>query len=314
MLSLRAVRLIMSLGMALLFWLSVKLSATYHAVLEVPVSYVALPRALSLTSPPPAAVTVDVDSRGWLLMMRALRRGRDTLVLDLSTTVRSGTLSPEHLRVQVDDYFSSGVTVRSIQPDSIRLRIEAKVFRRLPVALRVGVTPAPGYLLTAAPAPTPDSVLVLAPQRMLDSLTAWPSKPLQLRQVAELRQVTVPLARRTGAFTEPTEVRVSVQAERYTEGVIDLPLTVVNAPRGATVRLDPATVRLRYQAPLSQFSSLQPFDFAAAIDMSTASEAGALVTPVVTRLPPEVRFVRLEPRLVRVVVSYRPTPAAPPKP
>lgn len=300
----RALRILVSLGVALLFWLSVKLSATYHTVVEVPVSYSNLPAGLRLRRPLPQRLSIEVDGRGAQLLAHSLGAA-DTLTVDLSPAVRTGRLPREQLALQVEGFFPSSVQVRSIRPDTLRLDAELKVLRRLAVAPQVTLVPAEGWWQRGGLSMVPDSVLVLAPEGAVRGLSAWPTVALTLEAEGANLAATVPLATGDDVAAEPASVRVTADFERFSGGALLLPLRVANAPSGAQVSLQPAQVRVHYQAPWQGFEQVEPDDFELVIDAAQLEAGGRYVAPVVTRQPGEVRRLRLEPPVVQVRVSRR---------
>ena len=293
-----------SLGVALLFWLSVKLSAHYHTVVEVPVAYRNLPSALQLRAPLPPRLAIEVDARGAQLLAHALG-GDDTLRLDLADAARSGALPRERLLLQVEGHFPATVQVRSIRPDSLALQLEQKGLRQLPVYAPLTVVPPPGWWQQGPLRLVPDSVRVLAPRELLDSARHWPTPALTLvADVPRWRQ-QVPLLPLGQALAEPASVTVEADFERYTEGRLRLPLTVANLPPGAQLRLAQPQVQLRYLAAWAEFPYLDADDFTLEVDAAQLHPDSPYLPVRVVRAPAGVRGLQVDPPLVRAVLSRR---------
>jgi len=107
-------------------------------------------------------------------------------------------------------------------------------------------------------------------------------------------------------FTRAARVRVAVQiapaiAATTVRGV---KVQIQNAPAGLVARVEPATVDVQVQGPVSIINKLRPEDLEARVDGAALSMGRRTVTPEVHG-PPEVTVLTIKPTAVLVVVTRK---------
>lgn len=107
-------------------------------------------------------------------------------------------------------------------------------------------------------------------------------------------------------FTRAARVRVAVQiapaiAATTVRGV---KVQVQNAPAGLVARVEPATVDVQVQGPVSIINKLRPEDLQARVDGAAFSTGQRRVTPEV-QTPPEVTVLTIKPSAVLIVMMRK---------
>ena len=199
---------LMSVGLAVLLWLTVSGEETVERGLRVPLELQQFPAGLEIQGEAPS--TVDVRVRGTSGALSRVAAGDVVAVLDLRAA-RAGNrlfpLTPELVHVPF------GVEVVQIIPSTVALSFEPSVTREVPVVASTEGEPAPGYVLGKVTV-TPDRVEIVGPEsavkRAREALTETIS-------VADLREsqtaaVTIGLDR-PGAAPQDAAQRVGARAD-----------------------------------------------------------------------------------------------------
>jgi hypothetical protein len=294
----RALGALLSLAVASVLWFTFSMRETYTVAVEVPIRVARVPDGQALAQQPPRAARLQLQGEGWSLF--ALRRNPPPIELRAdAATVNVAQAAAEGSRLP------SGVVVLGASPETVRLVLDGRVTRVLPISLVGAIDTPPPYGLLGRPRLRPDSVRVTGARRVLDGMTAWPTRPLVLDDLRDSRTVYVPLSDTlNGLVARSTDrVTVALDVEQFTEGERMLTVEVRGVPPGVTaVRLLPARVRATYLVPVAADyydRAAQSTDVTAYVEYADIVRDTSLGTvPVRVLFPPDlpVRDVSVSPR------------------
>lgn len=296
---------LLALLVVLVIWFSVAGQTRQAApitIQNVAVSLDSLPPQFAVTSTDPTEVSVTVQ--GPEDQLRELRiavatRSSDMMAhADLSSLTEGVQLA--RLTVQG---LPSGVTLKKIEPDSVRVTLDPIRTKLVPVEPRFAGTLPQGYKLTAATT-EPQTVTLSGPQSILDT-------------VDKVTTTTVSLNNRTASFEEPVDVdisgtdimvrdrlvlRVQIAEDQGTRKFV-VPVTVDGGDgESAMFTLEPSTVTVTLKGPMPALLRITEADILAAIPGSGNTNRTTL-TPQITvsgPMAPRVEVESVSPASVRV--------------
>jgi len=150
------------------------------------------------------------------------------------------------------------ITIESIFPERIEFIKEERVDRRIPVESRVDFVSQPPHFFIGQPQLNPDSVVISGPASMVRQIQSWPTEPFTLLGVHDTVQVQVDLSDSLRGMVrlDSETTTVTGMAPQYTEGQKEgVRVEIVGIPNAnSIVQLEPATVTINYQVPVSKYS------------------------------------------------------------
>ena len=158
--------------------------------IKVPVVVRNLPPGKMVTGPPFQGI--EISMRGPATLLSSLPDLKLQYVLDLSTMetgIHSVPVRVEQLNLP------QGLSVVSLQPPSIQVRLETEARKEVAVTVFFKGTPAPGYFV-AQTATTPGKVLLRGPKRVLDTVENVSTIPIDVSNVSESfkKEITLDLS------------------------------------------------------------------------------------------------------------------------
>ncbi|HEX8386419.1 MAG TPA: hypothetical protein VF576_09560 [Rubricoccaceae bacterium] len=299
--------MLVSLVVAVGLWLTFSMREAYTVDVDVALRVAGVPEGQALSAAPPAFARATLRGEGWKLLV--LSRSAPVVPLyadgasvDLERAVAASGLPP-------------GVDVQGVQPREVRLRLDRRVSRRLPIRLVSGVRPAPSFGLLRPPRLLPDSVTVTGAAGLVAGLRAWPTVRLDASDVRAPLTRTVALQDTLAGLLVPSVRTTTVQVPiaEFTEGVRSLAVRVVNVPAGiAGVRTEPSRVRATYRVPLTRDDLYErartSSGFVAVVDYrDIARDTTSGTVPVAARVPAglDVRDVALSPTRLEYFIVRR---------
>lgn len=294
--------LMMCIGIALVFWLLVKLSQTYRSEKSIILSF-RIPQDQAFAQAPPEDMVIEMEGTGWDLMFEFFASSSLRLQYDLLDQ-KQISLSRNQLRSDIQDaFFSRDLQVVEINYDRLDLTLEEKITKKVPVVLKQSVEPASEHQLRRPPLVNPDSIRVTGPISMVNNLDNWATDSLILAKVKNNTQVTVRLSNAPPELQiQPLTVDVDVRVEQITQKSLFVPLQVVNA--SDSVQIFPRQISVTCILGISLYDRITQQDFGFQVDMATADADPSYNTiPIeLVRQPDSVRNIQFTPKAAKYFI------------
>ena len=216
---------LMSVGLAVLLWMTVSGEETVERGLRVPLELQQFPAGLEIQGEAPS--TVDVRVRGTSGMLSRVAAGDIVAVLDLHGA-RPGSrlfpVTPEQVRAPF------GVEVVQVTPSTVALSLEASLARDVPVAASLEGSPAPGYVVGKVTV-SPDRVEIVGPESAV-------------KRAREALTETISIADLSAPKSEDVTIGLIDPALRLrTQRTVTVSIPILPGPVERTVRNRPVHLR-----------------------------------------------------------------------
>ena len=171
------------------------------------------------------------------------------VVIDFRDYQKSGN----QVKIYAADYerkilsqLSTSTKLLEVNPDTLEFIYTTGQSKYMPIKLQGHVAAARQYYISDTLI-RPDSVLVYAPQHLLDTMHTVMTHSFNLPSIADTTTVQLALLPIKGAKFVPDEVGVTFAVDMYTEKTVEVPSTGVNFPYGLVVRTFPTLVQVTPQ-------------------------------------------------------------------
>ncbi len=293
--------LLVCMGIALVFWLLVKLSKPYNSEKDVLFFFI-LPEDKAFSDSPPKKYSVEIRGTGWDLMYEYFTNPKTLLYYDLNQTDQL-TLNQTRLRSDINRNLSSrDLEISEFSHDGFTVTLEEKIEKKVPIRLSNSgdITFGKGYHLQSPLVLNPDSIFVSGPKSMVEGIEEWQADSLTAHSLRSSLVKKVPLFAPAEEITlshRLTEVLVPV--EQYTENSFRVPIQIQNIP-DSLVRITPEQVTLTFFVGLSKYDQVDTSDFVLEVDFAGLRErTNKNTVPItLTEYPPFVRNVLFYPKSV----------------
>lgn len=279
--------LLSCIGIALVFWVLVKLSQEYTSQKQVSFTYLA-PEDLALANIPPTDVYATLKGTGWNLMFEYLANATIPVHFDISET---GELNFNRAQLRAEllsALASKELDITEINYDAISLRAEEKISKRVPIRFRLNLGFAPEHHLSAPLRIEPDSVDLTGAVSVLEKFNSWPTDSLNYADLAKSISAVVPLQQPPPEITLGIRnAELTIPVESYTEKSFFVPVTLQNPPSDS-LKVFPDKIKVSFVVGLSRYDSVHYSDFTLVADLKTSSlEKGKNTVPVEIKAQPE---------------------------
>ncbi|MCD8165250.1 MAG: YbbR-like domain-containing protein [Bacteroides sp.] len=295
---------IISLG----FWLLQTLNDDYETTISFPVRVRRIPNDVVLTSDPPAQMRVTVKDKGTILLNYIMRKNFTPLILDFDDYDQGRDvvkIPRPAFQQSIFSQLNASTSILAISPDTIEFTYSKGNPKQIPVRLKGRVT-AGRLNYISDTIFTPDSVIVYAPQQILDTMTAAYTTPLSLQNVTDTTKLYVELEKIKGAKFVPDNVAVTLATDIFTEKSVEVPIIGINFPADKMLRTFPSKVKVTFRIGLKEFKTVRAEDFIITISYEDLLRSGSDNYKVELKAKPrEVNDVHISPEYVDFLIEER---------
>ena len=296
--------IVVSLLVALIFWIVQKFSQTYTSNLTVQIKY-EMPETVTFSQEPIRTAEYMISATGWDLVKLQWFADLNTISIPLNDAAVQ-TLSGYTLREKIKSILASyPVNVLNVSPDIVQIHLEQAFRKTVPVKFNYSIKFYPDYELNGDIILEPDSILVFGPQSYLDTIQFWPTEQINLTNVRESVQTAIKLQSPTQSFVRlgTEKVQVNITVEQYTEKELEVPIQFSSNKKGNTsFKFIPEMARVFVVVPLSRYDGLEAEAFKVVADekaQTLKNETYILPLKVVEK-PDYVRNIVIHPKTVEL--------------
>lgn len=287
------------------FWGLKMLDDNYQTEFTIPLKLKNVPKDVIITSELQNEVKVRVEDRGTVLMNYMLGRSFLPVFIDFEEYKKSGPnviVPHSELIKKVSAQLNTSTKLTSLLPDSIGFIYSEGIMKKVPVMTNGKITPAMQYYISDIKI-SPDSVIVYAPQYVLDNIQSAYISQLDCENISEETKRNVPLKRIEGAKFEPSTCNVSISVDMYSEKTLEIPIEGIDFPKGKTLRTFPSKAQVTLQVGLKDYQAISASDFCINVDYNDINTKNEKVKLKVKSYTDKVSHIRINPSEVEYLIE-----------
>lgn len=288
------------------FWLLQTLNNDYETEFSIPVKLKGVPNNVVITSEPASELHIKVKDKGTVLLNYMLGKSFYPITLDFNdykgTNNHVSVYAPQFER-KILSQLNGSTRLLSMKPDTLEYYYSTGESKLVPVRLQGTVSAGREYYLSDTIF-TPDSVLVYASEKALDTIKVAYTQKLKLEDISDTLKQQVTLASRKGVKFVPASVEMMLPVDIYTEKTVEVPLRGVNFPADKVLRAFPSKVQVTFQVGLSRFRQIGADDFHINVSYEELLHLGSdKYTVKLKNIPKGVSHVRFNPEQVDFLIE-----------
>lgn len=288
------------------FWLLQTLNNDYEAEFSIPVRLKGVPNNVVITSEPASELRIKVKDKGTVLLNYMLGKSFYPITLDYAdyTGVDNEVkIYAPQFEKKVLGQLNVSSRLLAMKPDTLEYIYSTGASKLVPVKLQGTVSAGRQYYLSDTIF-RPDSVLVYAPEGVLDTITAAYTQRVKLEDISDTLKQQTPLRIQKGVKFVPASVEMMLPVDVYTEKTVEVPLRGVNFPADKVLRAFPSKVQITFQVGLSHFRQINANDFHLYVSYEELLRLGSdKYTVKLKNVPKGVSQVRFNPEQVDFLIE-----------
>lgn len=284
------------------FWCFNALNKNYSARINYPIEWEFDRDSVIIMEPLPTGVMIDVSSGGWNLVRKTLLLFNRPISIELDNPSEIGFYTRSSLLPIVKEKLD-GLNINFLITDTLRINIEKKISKQVVLMIdSMSLSLENDYRIVSPITISPDTVQFVGPKIYLDTLNdhyyIYPKQSSIDENFDESVNVYVP----DGYFikTQPDNVNVKFDVEKYDRLKISIPIEPVNFPLDSTIWLTRETVDVVFTVRRSQTEEFQLEDFAVTADYSMLDAKDSTVMAMLIYYPDQIMEVEIVPENIKV--------------
>ena len=290
------------------FWLLQVLNDDYETELSMQLKLKNVPENVVLTSELPNELKIGVQDKGTVLINYLLGKSLYPVTIDFEEYQDKGNqirFLSSALSKRVTGQLSQSTKLLAIKPDTLELIYTRGEGKKVPVCLRGEVEAERQYYISERIF-SPDSVMVYAPQEILDTITAAYTETLYVEEISDTTRHRAGIMPVKGARFTPSYSDITFMVDMYSEKTVEVPVQGVNFPEDKLLRTFPSKVQVTFQIGLRQFKTVNAEDFTVVVDYQTLErEKSEKCKPVLLKSPANVNLIRVAPAEIDYIIEQK---------
>tara|TARA_B110000091_G_scaffold197674_1_gene226098 strand:- start:691 stop:1662 length:972 start_codon:yes stop_codon:yes gene_type:complete len=289
---------VLFLFLSFLISLLVKLSNNYTQTLNFELSPTGLKSNEVIISEVPKSINVTISGRGFELLKYYIEK--PVIEVDFSQLRKNNTQYVWSESEQLDkiiNHFDSKIVVKSINPDTVVFPFDSQFIKKVPVMVIVNPTFAVGFDLIDDFRSSPDSITVTGPESMLKIINSVSTKKIELNEINSAVDFPVELNISPSLsqlnFSHQS-VSVVANVGKFTEGMVNVPVTIVNVPEDLIINFFPKEISVVFYSSLEAYANINEADFIVECDFNLLTADNNYLNPVLVKQPLDVKTAQLK--------------------
>ncbi|WP_034057873.1 YbbR-like domain-containing protein [Lacinutrix jangbogonensis] len=206
----------------------------------------------------------------------------------------------------INEQFNKAIVVKTINPDTLLFKVDINAVKMIPVKPNLEINYSPGYNVLNAIVAVPDSVKVIGPESLLSKLEVIETEMLIKNDVN--KPFSAQLALKLEAIDSQINVKtktvgININAEKFTEGTLSLPVNIINVPNNIEVNYFPKTINLSYYTSLESYNTITINDFEVVCDFNEHTNKLSYLTPKLVKSSKAIKTSRLHEQKIEYIIS-----------
>ena len=292
--------------LAFLFLVLSKLSKTYTQTVTFKTNYVNVPENKVINTSGDQKLEVLISSLGFNLLPYYFHAKTLDIDFEKDVTSKNGHYLwiSNVSKYTIEKQLGKSIKIISIKPDTLKFLFESLETKIVPIELDSKVTFASGYDMLFQLKTLPDSIRVIGSKSTLNKIQSIKTELFKRNGVnSEIMDSVTLIIPKTNSELKLSQNKVKVAGlvEKFTEGTIDVPVSIINLPDNVKINYFPKEVSVSYYVPLSNYKNIKDLDFKIVCDYNLISK-NTFFRPVLAKIPKEIKSAKMKQDKIEFII------------
>lgn len=284
-------------GIAFIFLIFSKLSSDYNQLIKLKIQFTDLAEEIIIKEDTSNVIETVVEAKGFALVP-FIFNNTETILLnaneDVITNADELVFEVQKNSYLLEEQLGSSYKIRSLKPETLHIPYSKRASKFVPVELKTNIGYTTGFDIKGDFSLSQDSVKIVGPKDEIKDIVSVVTNELKLTDVNTNINTTLKLDDIENIDVFPKSINVEAEVKRFTEGKIEVPLTIINKPQNVLINYFPKTVLLSYYVDLESFNLIDSSDFIVECDYSQVNDNQAYFVPKITKMPEFIKRINIK--------------------
>ena len=267
-----------------------KLSKNITRTISIEVIPINVPVMEVLTENKSKFIDVTINSQGFNILKYSFKK--------IEFFIDINDLKKDSLKYywdgKIDGYkiskiFDESTKINGIYPNIFSFTYDSQSLKKIPVFLNSSIKFSSGYDLIGNLSVIPDSINIIGPKRIIDTVNNVTTSKFELIEQKENINSSIELDTYNDLIIySDSLINVSGIVDRFTEGKLNIPVNVINLPSNLEISIFPKLVPITYYTNLDSYNDIDITDFEVVCDFAFVNKEGSVLFPKLVSYPKSV--------------------------
>lgn len=293
-----------------IIWLLIALSKTYTTTALFKIEYENLPINKVLQNTPISEVELAINAPGFTLLRYKIKKHKIILDLkNLKSSKQRNFLLPNFQLTSLNKQMVGETTVKGILKDTIFLDLGRNISKKIAIYPDIDVKFKLGYNFIEDLKITPDSIVIVGPEKQLDSINEISTIPFKFTDVYETIEAELKLVlpeNHVNLNFSTKKVSVLGRVDKFTEGIVKIPVQFINEPENVKINPFPKEIEIIYRVGLTHFSKINENSFSVVFDYNQYKNDTLIqyLTPVIQQKSELIQSLKINPTQIEFLIQH----------
>lgn len=252
---------------------------------------------------------ITLDTYGFKWLRYAINKPTVEVDLESDVILKDSTLIWTEKKgfSNISKQFGKNIKVININPDSLVFRYDVNQIKKIPVKTDFNITYAQGFNTLDNVKVYPDSIKIIGPASLLKDINYVKTKHKDFKDLKSNVNTIVDLVIDSISDeikVETNKVQFKIEVSKFTEGVVTLPISIINVPDHIKINYFPKQLTVKYATTIDNFNSISEEDFKIECDYKNSKNKSYLIPKIVTK-PNNIKNVRLQEQQIEFIITQQ---------
>ena len=279
---------------SILFSTIVKLTKVHTKSISYKINLTDIPDDKIITNQSVDSIKITVSSFGFDFVKYYLSdQAINISSKDIFDNSKSYVITQSNSYSQIDNFITPKFELISINIDSLFFNYDRLKTKNVPVVLNSSINFSQGFDYFENFTIIPDSISVIGPELVLESINTITTKKLILDNLkSSINENLLLDIQYTNLKYSNKSVMLFIDVEKSTESILDIPVSIINVPKDIKLNYYPKMIKISFTVSLDNYQKYSSKDFKIICDFNQISLDGKL-TPEVINQPNLIKNLRL---------------------
>lgn len=279
---------------SILFSTIVKLTKVHTKSISYKINLTDIPDDKIITNQSVDSIKITVSSFGFDFVKYYLSdQAINISSKDIFDNSKSYVITQSNSYSQIDNFITPKFELISINIDSLFFNYDRLKTKNVPVVLNSSINFSQGFDYFENFTIVPDSISVIGPELVLESINTITTKKLILDNLkSSINENLLLDIQYTNLKYSNKSVMLFIDVEKSTESILDIPVSIINVPKDIKLNYYPKMIKISFTVSLDNYQKYSSKDFKIICDFNQISLDGKL-TPEVINQPNLIKNLRL---------------------
>ncbi|MDH3323562.1 MAG: YbbR-like domain-containing protein, partial [Flavobacteriaceae bacterium] len=202
--------------------------------------------------------------------------------------------------------FGSQVELLNVSPDNLYFRYDVNLSKKVPVVVNANINYTAGYDSFNSYKILPDSIQVVGPNLLVENIKSIQTEKIILENIksniGETIKLKLPKNNKDLIFSAD-EVVLTAEVEKFTEGSLKIPITLINVPEDLKIKYFPKSINVIYYTSLDKFNEISVKDFKVVCDYGKVSNNQTFLLPELDKITQNVKSAKINQQHIDFIIT-----------